>query len=77
MISSPSIPFSHLIYLLYSSSQLSTYSKTWGPSRPCWGVDNRTVAVRVVGHGRARRVEVRVAGADAEAHAVLAAIVAR
>lgn len=40
------------------------------------GVDDRTAAVRVVGTGSSRRTEVRFAGADAQPHLVVAAILA-
>ena len=56
----------------------------WAPSHATWGVDNRTVALRVIdGRGfggaapeQAQRVEYRVAGADANPYLALAAAVA-
>jgi len=45
------------------------------PSSAAWGYENRTVAVRVPGGDpRARRIEHRVAGADANPYLVLAAV---
>ena len=41
-----------------------------------WGVDDRTAAVRVAGSGGSTRAEVRFAGADAQPHLVVAAILA-
>jgi glutamine synthetase len=41
-----------------------------------WGRDNRTCAVRVVGHGDALRVELRVPGADVNPYLALAAMIA-
>jgi glutamine synthetase len=41
-----------------------------------WGVDDRTAAVRVAGSGPSTRAEVRFAGADAQPHLVVAAILA-
>jgi glutamine synthetase len=41
-----------------------------------WGVDDRTASVRVAGTGASRRAEVRFAGADAQPHLVVAAILA-
>lgn len=41
-----------------------------------WGTDDRTAAVRVAGTGRSTRAEVRFAGADAQPHLVVAAILA-
>ncbi|QNP74951.1 glutamine synthetase [Streptomyces roseirectus] len=47
------------------------------PTAFTWGYDNRTCAVRVVGEGRAGlRLEVRVAGADANPYLVVAAVLA-
>ncbi|HEX2133739.1 MAG TPA: glutamine synthetase [Actinophytocola sp.] len=40
------------------------------------GVDDRTAALRLVGDGESRRVEVRLAGADAQPHLAVAAILA-
>src|SRR3954453_4533675 len=37
---------------------------SFAPTAVAWGVDNRTCALRVVGHGASRRVECRLAGAD-------------
>ncbi|WP_166664038.1 glutamine synthetase [Actinophytocola oryzae] len=41
-----------------------------------WGVDDRTAAVRVAGTGSSTRAEVRFAGADAQPHLVVAAVLA-
>jgi glutamine synthetase len=41
-----------------------------------WGTDNRTCALRVVGHGSSLRVENRVPGGDVNPYLALAAIVA-
>ncbi len=41
-----------------------------------WGTDDRTAAVRVAGTGPSTRAEVRFAGADAQPHLVVAAILA-
>ncbi len=47
------------------------------PMAACWGVNNRTTAVRVpAGDPGARRIEHRVAGADANAYLVVAAVLA-
>jgi glutamine synthetase len=47
------------------------------PTSPAWGYENRTVAVRVpAGSNRARRIEHRVAGADANPYLVFAAVLA-
>lgn len=41
-----------------------------------WGTDDRTASVRIAGTGDSRRAEVRFAGADAQPHLVVAAILA-
>ncbi|WP_439105640.1 glutamine synthetase family protein [Congregibacter sp.] len=47
------------------------------PLAPCWGYENRTVALRVpAGPLSAMRLEHRVAGADAQPHLVIAALLA-
>jgi glutamine synthetase len=47
------------------------------PLTPCWGYENRTVALRVpAGSPAARRLEHRVAGADAQPHLAVAALLA-
>jgi glutamine synthetase len=48
---------------------------SFAPTRAAWGFNNRSVAVRVpASDPLARRLEHRVAGADANPHLVLAAI---
>src|SRR5256885_9625855 len=49
---------------------------SFAPTAVAWGHDNRTCAMRVVGHGPALRVERRVAGAHVNPHLALAAMVA-
>jgi glutamine synthetase len=47
------------------------------PTMPNWGYENRTVAVRVpAGNSKARRIEHRVAGADANPYLLFAVILA-
>ncbi len=47
------------------------------PMRASWGYNNRSVAFRVpAGEGKARRIEHRIAGADANPHLAVAAILA-
>ncbi len=47
------------------------------PNAPSWGLDNRTVAVRVpTGSSDAVRIEHRVAGADANPYLMMASILA-
>ncbi|MBZ9772487.1 glutamine synthetase family protein [Mesorhizobium sp. CO1-1-8] len=47
----------------------------WAPVYPNWGYENRTCAFRVVGgSSSSKRIEIRLAGADANPYLVLAAI---
>ncbi|MFE9597124.1 glutamine synthetase family protein [Streptomyces hokutonensis] len=46
------------------------------PTTFSWGYDNRTCAVRVVGHGEGLHLEIRVPGADANPYLALAAVLA-
>jgi glutamine synthetase len=48
----------------------------FSPKTVRWGADDRTAAVRVAGAGKSARAEVRFAGADAQPHLVVAAILA-
>ncbi|MFD9562193.1 glutamine synthetase family protein [Streptomyces sp. NPDC059994] len=52
------------------------YSSAFAPSTYTWGHDNRTCAVRVTGSGASLRLEVRLAGADANPYCATAAAVA-
>jgi glutamine synthetase len=50
---------------------------SYAPTAPTWGHNNRTVALRIpAGNPAARRIEHRVAGADANPYLVLAAVLA-
>jgi glutamine synthetase len=49
---------------------------SFAPTAVAWGRDNRTCAVRVVGHGDALRIELRVPGADVNPYLALAAMIA-
>jgi glutamine synthetase len=50
---------------------------SYAPTAPTWGHNNRTVAIRIpTGAPVARRIEHRVAGADANPYLVLAAVLA-
>lgn len=52
-------------------------SQFYVPNAPSWGLDNRTVALRVpTGHPDALRIEQRVAGADANPYLLMAALLA-
>jgi glutamine synthetase len=51
-------------------------SESFAPTAVAWGDDNRTCALRVVGHGAGRRVECRVPGADVNPYLALSALIA-
>ncbi|HVV12843.1 glutamine synthetase family protein [Amycolatopsis sp.] len=49
---------------------------SFAPTAVAWGTDNRTCALRVVGHGQSLRVENRVPGGDVNPYLAVAALVA-
>lgn len=49
---------------------------SWAPTGVGWGVDNRTLGFRKVGHGRGTRVECRIPGADANSYFAFAGTIA-
>jgi glutamine synthetase len=49
---------------------------SWAPTTLAWGHDNRTCGFRVVGHGKARRVETRIPGGDVNPYLAFAAMIA-
>ena len=49
---------------------------SFAPTTVAWGADNRTCALRVVGHGAATRLECRSPGADVNPYLALAAMIA-
>jgi glutamine synthetase len=49
---------------------------SFAPTSVAWGIDNRTCALRVVGHGESLRVENRVPGGDVNPYLAVAALVA-
>jgi glutamine synthetase len=49
---------------------------SFAPTAVAWGADNRTCALRVVGHGPSLRVENRVPGGDVNPYLAVAALVA-
>ena len=49
----------------------------WAPTKVSWGVDNRTVAARVIpGSAKSTRLEMRVPGSDVNPYLAVAACVA-
>jgi glutamine synthetase len=51
-------------------------AESFAPTAVAWGRDNRTCSLRVVGHGPATRMELRMPGADVNPYLSLAAIIA-
>ena len=49
---------------------------SWAPTTLAWGHDNRTCGFRVVGHGKARRMETRIPGGDVNPYLAFAAMIA-
>lgn len=49
---------------------------SFAPTAIAWGIDNRTCAFRVVGHGSALRLENRIPGGDVNPYLAIAAMVA-
>ncbi|MGF1529115.1 MAG: glutamine synthetase family protein [Candidatus Competibacterales bacterium] len=63
------------LFAPHANSYRRFQAHTLAPLAPTWGYDNRTAAVRIPACGaEARRLEHRVAGADANPYLVLAAI---
>jgi glutamine synthetase len=65
---------------LFYAPNVNSYKRfakgSFAPTAVAWGRDNRTCALRVVGHGDALRVELRVPGADVNPYLALAAMIA-
>ncbi len=49
---------------------------SWAPTGVGWGIDNRTLGFRKVGHGKGTRVECRIPGADANSYFAFAGAIA-
>lgn len=65
--------------LLYAPN-INSYKRfqpgSFAPTAVAWGYDNRTCALRVVGHGRSLRFENRLPGGDVNPHLAVAGLVA-
>ncbi|MGE2814585.1 glutamine synthetase family protein [Mycobacterium heidelbergense] len=65
---------------LFFAPNINSYKRfadgSFAPTALAWGLDNRTCALRVVGHGRNIRVECRVAGGDVNQYLAVAALIA-
>ncbi len=65
---------------LFLAPNINSYKRfvegSFAPTAVAWGLDNRTCALRVVGHGRSLRVENRVPGGDVNQYLAVAALIA-
>jgi glutamine synthetase len=65
---------------LFLAPNVNSYKRfaagSFAPTAVAWGRDNRTCALRVVGHGDSLRVENRVPGGDVNPYLGIAAIIA-
>ncbi len=67
-------------FTLFYAPNINSYKRfapgSFAPTAIAWGKDNRTCALRVVGHGAGLRVENRLPGGDVNPHLALAAMLA-
>jgi glutamine synthetase len=67
-------------FALFFAPNINSYKRyvegSFAPTAVAWGVDNRTCALRVVGHGQSLRVENRVPGGDVNQYLAVAALIA-
>jgi glutamine synthetase len=65
---------------LFLAPNINSYKRyvegSFAPTAIAWGLDNRTCALRVVGHGAGLRVENRVPGGDVNQYLAVAALIA-
>jgi glutamine synthetase len=65
---------------LFFAPNVNSYQRfvegSFAPTAVAWGIDNRTCALRVVGHGHGLRVENRVPGGDVNQYLAVAAMIA-
>ena len=65
---------------LFLAPNINSYKRfvagSFAPTAVAWGLDNRTCALRVVGHGQGLRVENRVPGGDVNQYLAVAALIA-
>ena len=67
-------------FTLFYAPNINSYKRfadgSFAPTALAWGLDNRTCAVRVVGHDRNIRMECRVPGGDVNPYLAVAALLA-
>ena len=70
------LPVTAPLWAPYVNSYRRYGDRSFAPARFTWDRDNRSCAVRVVGHDRSLRLEVRLPGADANPMLAVAAVLA-
>jgi glutamine synthetase len=65
---------------LFYAPNINSYKRfaagSFAPTAVAWGMDNRTCALRVVGHGHSMRLENRAPGGDVNQYLAVAALIA-
>jgi glutamine synthetase len=65
---------------LFYAPNINSYKRfvegSFAPTAIAWGMDNRTCAVRVVGHGHGMRMECRAPGGDVNQYLAVSALIA-
>ena len=65
---------------LFYAPNINSYKRfvdgSFAPTAIAWGLDNRTCALRVVGHGQGMRMECRAPGGDVNQYLATAALIA-
>jgi glutamine synthetase len=65
---------------LFHAPNINSYKRfaegSFAPTAIAWGMDNRTCALRVVGHGHGMRVECRAPGGDVNQYLAVSALIA-
>jgi glutamine synthetase len=65
---------------LFYAPNVNSYKRfvegSFAPTAVAWGHDNRTCSLRVVGHGKSKRLELRLAGGDVNPYLALSALIA-
>ncbi|GAS95269.1 glutamine synthetase glnA4 [Mycolicibacterium canariasense] len=65
---------------LFYAPNINSYKRfadgSFAPTAVAWGMDNRTCALRVVGHGQGMRMECRAPGGDVNQYLAVAALIA-
>jgi glutamine synthetase len=65
---------------LFYAPNINSYKRfvdgSFAPTAVAWGIDNRTCALRVVGHGHGMRMECRAAGGDVNQYLAVSALIA-